>query len=68
VARLPGSPSVRGAIYGALVFVFAQLVFMPSVGAGVFSNGDVELLVGSLFGHVLYGVVMGWIYGLSPTS
>jgi hypothetical protein len=61
VARLPGSPSVRGAAYGALVF-------MPSVGAGVFSNGDVELLVGSLFGHVLYGVVMGWIYGLSPTS
>jgi hypothetical protein len=41
---------------------------MPLVGAGVFSNGDVELLVGSLFGHVLYGVVMGWIYGLSPTS
>jgi uncharacterized membrane protein YagU involved in acid resistance len=68
VARLPGSPSVRGAAYGALVFVFAQLVFMPSVGAGVFSNGDVELLVGSLFGHVLYGVVTGWIYGLSPTS
>jgi hypothetical protein len=68
VGRLPGSPIVRGATYGAMVFVVAQLLFMPLVGAGVFSNGDLELLTGSLFGHLLYGAVMGWIYGLSPMS
>lgn len=68
VTRLPGSPSVRGAAYGVIVFVVAQVVFMPLVGSGVFSNGDLELIAGSLFGHVLFGVVIGWIYGLSPVT
>jgi len=47
----------------ALVFVVAQLVFMPLVGGGVFSRGDVELLTGSLLGHLVYGGLIGWIYG-----
>jgi hypothetical protein len=65
--RLPGPPTARGAIYGALVFVVAQIVFMPLVGAGFFSRGDIELVAGSLLGHLVYGLVVGWIYGL-PTS
>jgi uncharacterized membrane protein YagU involved in acid resistance len=60
--RLPGPPAGRGAIYGALVFVVAQSFFMPLVGAGFFSRGDLELLIGSLLGHVVYGAVVGWIY------
>jgi len=68
--RLPGSPAARGAIYGALVFVVAQSVFMPLVGGGFFSRGDIELLVGSLLGHIVYGIVVGWIYHLPahPTA
>ena len=62
VDRLPGPPAARGAIYGALVFVVAQSLFMPLVGAGFFAHGDVELLVGSLLGHIVYGGVVGWIY------
>src|ERR1700694_3959952 len=27
--RLPGPSALRGAVYGVLVFVFAQIVFMP---------------------------------------
>ena len=65
--RLPGPSALRGAIYGVLVFVFAQIVFMPLVGAGFFSRGDIELLAGSLLGHIAYGAVVGWIYAL-PTS
>ena len=61
--RLPGTPLIRGALYGVLVFVVAQLVFMPLVGAGVFSNGDLEFIAGSLLGHLVYGGVVGWIYG-----
>ena len=60
--RLPGSPAWRGATYGLFVFVLAQVVFMPLVGGGFFSRGDVELLIGSLIGHLAYGVVVGWIY------
>jgi len=62
--RFPGSPLVRGALYGVLVFAVAQCAFMPLVGAGWFSGGNVELLIGSLLGHLVYGSVMGWIYGL----
>ncbi len=61
-ARLPGPPVVRGAVYGAMVFVVAQVVFMPLVGGGLFSRGDLELITGSLLGHLLYGGVIGWSY------
>lgn len=61
--RLPGKPVVRGALYGFLVFLVAQVVFMPAVGAGVFSRGDVAMIVGSLIGHLVYGGLVGGIYG-----
>jgi uncharacterized membrane protein YagU involved in acid resistance len=61
--RLPGTPLTRGLLYGVLVFIVAQLVFMPLVGGGVLSHGDVELLAGSLLGHLVYGGLVGWIYG-----
>jgi uncharacterized membrane protein YagU involved in acid resistance len=62
-ARLPGPPAVRGALYGLLVFLLAQLVFMPAVGGGVFSRGDPGMLVGSFLGHLVYGALVGAIYG-----
>ena len=64
--RLPGPPLVRGVLYGLLVFVLAQVVFMPFVGGGLFSRGDVELILGSLLGHLLYGGLVGWVYGPTP--
>jgi len=62
--RLPGRPAARGATYGVMVFVVAQIVLTPLLGVGFFSKGDMELLVGSLLGHLAYGAVVGWIYGL----
>lgn len=61
--RLPGTPVVRGLIFGILVFVLAQLVFAPLTGSGLFSNGDVVLLLGGLLGHLVYGSVVGYVYG-----
>ena len=61
--RLTGPPVLRGALYGVLVFILAQLVFMPLMGAGVFSRGDVPMLVGSLIMHLVYGGVDGAICG-----
>ena len=66
--RLPGPPAARGALYGSLVFLLAQLVFMPAVGAGVFSRGDPGLLVGSFVGHLVYGALVGAIYGEPRTA
>src|SRR5207245_10772938 len=66
--RLPGGALARGAIYGVLVFVLAQLVFMPLVGGGVFSRGDLQMIVGSLLGHRVCGGLVGWIYCLHSSS
>lgn len=65
--RLPGAPIVRGMLYGAMVFVVAQCVLMPMVGAGFFSRGDFELIIGSLLGHLAYGAVVGWTYVPPPS-
>ncbi len=67
VRRLPGAPFGRGVLYGCGVFVVAQLTFMPLVGAGFFSRGDLPLLAGSLLGHVVYGGLVGLIYGWRTT-
>jgi len=61
--RLPGPPILRGMLYGALVFVAAQVLLMPLVGSGIFSSGDPGRLMGSLAGHLLYGAVVGWVVG-----
>lgn len=61
--RLPGAPAVRGAIFGSLLFLVAQLLFMPMVGAGIFSRGDSVMILGSLAGHLVYGALVGAIYG-----
>jgi len=60
---LPGGPVARGVLYGFLIFLVAQLVFMPAVGAGVFSRGDISMILGSLIGHLVYGGLVGGIYG-----
>ena len=68
VTRLPGAPWLRGLIYGMVVFILAQSVFMPFVGGGFFSRGDPELLLGSLLGHLIYGGLVGWVYGPPPAT
>lgn len=62
-ARLAGAPPLRGALYGFLVFLVAQLVVMPMMGAGVFSGGNLPMIMGSLIGHLVYGGVVGAVYG-----
>jgi uncharacterized membrane protein YagU involved in acid resistance len=60
--RLPGPAFARGALYGLLPWIVAQLVVMPMMGAGVF-GGSFGAGFGSLMGHLVYGAVLGGIYG-----
>jgi uncharacterized membrane protein YagU involved in acid resistance len=62
--RLPGPPAGRGAAYGFLVFLMAQVVVMPMMGAGIFSGGNAAMIMGSLMGHLVYGAVVGGVYGV----
>jgi uncharacterized membrane protein YagU involved in acid resistance len=65
--RLPGSPPVRGALYALAPFLMAQLLVMPMMGMPVFS-GSVAMAMGSLIGHLVYGAVVGAIYGTAQAE
>ena len=62
-AHLPGSPVIRGTTWGLVLWLVAQTVVMPMMGAGLFSNamGGMMAAMGSLVGHVLYGSLLGII-------
>jgi uncharacterized membrane protein YagU involved in acid resistance len=61
-SALPGPGIARGAIYSFAPFLMAQLLVMPMMGMPLFS-GSVSLAMGSLVGHLVYGGVLGGIYG-----
>lgn len=63
---LSGAMWLRGAVYGLLPFLAAQLVVVPLMGGGVFSSAleqPVWMVALGLAGHVVYGAVVGWVYG-----
>ena len=62
-AHLPGSPAIRGTVWGVLLWLVAQTMVMPMTGAGLFSSamGGVMAAMGSLIGHILYGSLLGII-------
>ena len=62
VSRLPGPTWARGAIFALAPWLTAQVVMMPMMGMGLFS-GSMVLAGGSLLGHLVYGAVVGAIYG-----
>ena len=67
---LPGPVVVRGALFGLAPWLLAQVAVMPMMGMGFFS-GAMNLAMGSLLGHVMYGGVVGAVYGEpspDPTS
>lgn len=61
--RLPGSAVIKGATWGVVLWLVAQVVVMPMMGGGVFSSaaGGMMAAMGSLVGHVLYGSLFGVI-------
>lgn len=66
-ARLPGASPVRGAIFSLVPWLMAQIVVMPMMGLGLFS-GSALAAGGSLMGHLLYGAVLGLVYGARADS
>jgi hypothetical protein len=62
---LPGAPTVRGVVWGIALWLIAQAMVMPMMGAGFFSAaaGGMMAAVASLLGHILYGGALGVIAG-----
>lgn len=61
-SRLRGSFAFRGALFGLAPWLMAQLLVMPMMGIGLFS-GSLPMAMGSLIGHLVYGAVVGAVYG-----
>ena len=59
---LPGPIVVRGALFGLAPWLLAQVAVMPMMGMGFFS-GAMNLATGSLIGHIIFGGVVGAVYG-----
>ncbi|MEK7402784.1 MAG: DUF6789 family protein [Gemmatimonadota bacterium] len=59
---LPGPVAVRGALFGIGPWLLAQVAVMPMMGMGLFS-GSMVMAGGSLIGHLVYGAVVGAVYG-----
>jgi len=62
---LPGSPAIKGTLWGLALWLMAQAIVMPMMGAGLFSSqmGGAMAAMGSLVGHVIYGSLLGVIAG-----
>ena len=59
---LPGPVVVRGALFALAPWLLAQMAVMPMMGMGFFS-GAMNLAMGSLIGHIIYGGVVSAVYG-----
>ena len=59
---LPGPGIARGVIYSIAPFLMAQLLVMPMMGMPFFS-GSASMAMGTLVGHLVYGAILGQIYG-----
>ncbi len=67
---LPGSPLVKGLLFGIVLWVLAATMVMPMAGGGfLMANiGGMMALVASLIGHLVYGGLLGAIAGEGATS
>lgn len=65
--KILGPPAARGAIYSVAPFLVAQIVVMPMMGMPLFS-GSAIMAMGSLIGHLIYGGVVGAVYGPVPAG
>ncbi len=64
---LPGPVVVRGALFALAPWLLTQIAVMPMMGMGFFS-GAMNLALGSMLGHIIYGAVVGAVYGEPPAS
>jgi hypothetical protein len=52
-------------IFGAILWLVAEIMAMPMAGAGFFSSeiGGAKAVMAALMGHLVYGALLGAIAG-----
>jgi hypothetical protein len=62
---LPGPQWLRGTIFAVCAWLLMMIVVMPMAGAGMFGRGlGMMAPVATLVLHVVFGAVLGGVYGL----
>jgi len=64
--KIPDTTWTRGAIFSLIPWIMAQVLINPMMGAGFFATHTTEpmmIVMGSLLGHLVFGIVIGLIYG-----
>ena len=62
---VPGTPMLRGIIWGVALWFVAASMVMPMAGAGFFMSkiGGMSAVIAALMGHIVYGALLGKIAG-----
>jgi uncharacterized membrane protein YagU involved in acid resistance len=66
LSKLPGHQIFKGTIFGLFPWLLAQIMVNPMMGAGIFAlntPAPLMMVMGSLIGHLVYGTVLGAVYG-----
>lgn len=63
--RMPGnSPTVHGVTMGVVGWLLMMVMLMPMAGAGLFGmNMGLMAPMMTLVLHLVFGAVLGWVYG-----
>lgn len=62
--RIPGSNLIKGVLFGIGAWVLMMGVFQPMAGQGFFGlNGGIVVPMMTLMFHLVYGVVLGLVFG-----
>ena len=63
------APVVKGLIFGALAWLAMMIIFTPLAGHGLFAlSVGPQATVATLALHLIYGAVLGGVYGLLATK
>ena len=66
---LPGPFWLRGTIFAVAAWLVMMIALMPMAGAGLFGLGlGMTIPVATLVLHVVFGLVLGGVYGLLATK
>jgi hypothetical protein len=65
--HFPGSPALKGMLWGMLLWCVAEGILAPMLGAGVFSAalGGLPAAMRALLGYLVYGATLGSIAGIA---
>jgi hypothetical protein len=65
VPKIPGSIAIKGVLFGTGAWLLMMCIFLPMAGQGFFGiNGGMVIPAMALMLHLVYGAVLGTVFGM----